>query len=264
MKIFFKILFWIFWLSLGFILHCTFISYFEDKDTRAGLSVLLVFWWGITIIIFAALIKLKQYRKVHPALTKEQKQKIKQMRDEEKYRNSAEYKKKYVSEVEIENSYFGNGVLLKNSEDPENVCYTDIDSGFDRIFDSFGKKSDTPCDLYEFIVKEDNIQYVLSSLEKIYKNSDQIMEKCYDELYKEIVHFFEDVCEWDVSLKKEFNLEYLKKNWCIYGLDIDDDGIGFSIGINASDQKEANSYFSIIISVAYSTLEPEVSFNVVW
>ena len=119
MKIFFKILFWIFWLSLGFILHWTFISYFEDKDTRAGLSVLLVFWWGITIIIFAALIKLKQYRKVHPALTKEQKQKIKQMRDEEKYRNSAEYKKKYVSEVEIENSYFGNGVLLKNSEDPE-------------------------------------------------------------------------------------------------------------------------------------------------
>ena len=59
----------------------------------------------------------------------------------------------------------------------ETIIYKDIKSGFDRLFDSFGKKSDDPCDLYEFIVEEDNIDYVLASLEKIYKKTDQIMEK---------------------------------------------------------------------------------------
>ena len=65
--------------------------------------------------------------------------------------------KKDLSDVEIENSYFGNGILVKDSSS-EPHCYRDIKSGFDGI-DSFGKKSDITYDLHEFIVKEDNIDH---------------------------------------------------------------------------------------------------------
>jgi hypothetical protein len=262
MKIFLKIILWTFWLILGFILHGAFISYFDDKDTRAGFLVFLVLWWGITIIIISALVKWKQYRKLHPALTKEQKQNIKQIKEKEKYRKSAEYKQKYLSEVEIENSYFGKGVLLKNLENPDDICFTDIKSGFDRIFDSFGKKSDDSCDFYEFIVKEDNINYVLTSLEKIYKKSAHIMEECYDKMYKDIVEFFEENC--GERLKNEFNLDYLKENWYVKGLAIYDDHIEFSIGIDAAENHEHDNYYDIYICVDFSTQEAEVTFNVVW
>ena len=166
--------------------------------------------------------------------------------------------KKSFTDVEINNSYFGNGVLVKdsNSEPP---CYKDIKSGFDGI-DSFGKKSDIPYDLHEFIVKEDNIDYVLVSLEKIYKKSDQIMEGCYDEIYNEIIKFFED----GSCLKNEFNLDYLKENWYVSGIAIYDDNVEFSIGINAAENHEDDSNYEIMISVEYDTQEAEISFNVVW
>lgn len=258
MKIIFKIIFWTFWLTLGFIFHGVFISYFDDKDMMLFCLLVLAFWWGITGII--TLVKWKKHRKENPALTKEQKNK--QINKKIKYRNSTEDKKKYLAEVELENSYFGKGILLKNSENPENIYYTDIKSGFDRIFDSFGKKSDTPCDLYEFIVKEDNIDYVLTSLEKIYKKANQIMEECYSTIYKEIIKFFEEDC--NESLKNEFNLDYLKKNWYNSGVQIYDDSIIFFIGIKAAENSEADSYYQISILVDYSTQEAQVSFEVVW
>jgi hypothetical protein len=166
--------------------------------------------------------------------------------------------KKSFTDVEIKNSYFGNGILVKdsNSEPP---CYKDIKSGFDGI-DSFGKKCDIPYDLHEFIVKEDNIDYVLASLEKIYKKSDQIMEGCYDEIYNEIINFFED----GRCLKNEFNPDYLKENWYVSGIAIYDDNVEFSIGINAAENHEEDSYYEIMISVEYDTQEAEISFNVVW
>lgn len=81
--------------------------------------------------------------------------------------------KKILSAVEIENSYFGNGVLVKDSSS-DDICYIDVLSGLH--FSSFGKKKTASCDLSEFLVKEDNIDYVLASLEKIYEKSDRIME----------------------------------------------------------------------------------------
>ena len=166
--------------------------------------------------------------------------------------------KKNLSDVEIENSYFGNGILIKDSSF-EPPCYTDIKSGFDGI-DSFGKKNDTAYDLYEFIVREDNIDYVFTSLEKIYKKSDQIMEECCNEIYNEITKFFED----GKSLKSEFNLDYFKGNWYVYGVAIYDDHVEFSIGINAAENPEEDSYYNKIINVEYETQEAEVSFNIVW
>ena len=262
MKTFLKICFWTLWTSLGFILHGVFFSHLDDEEMRMVYLMFLVLWWGITIIIISALVKLKQYRKLHPALTKEQKQKIKQIRDKEEYRRSAEYKQKNLSEVEFENAYFGKGVLLKNSEKPDDICYTDIESGFDRIYNSFCKNSNDSCDLYEFIVKEDNIENVISSLEKIYKNSDQIMEACYEEIYKDIVDFFEKTC--GESLKKEFNLDYLKENWYVNGLAVYDDDIEICIGIKAAENPDHDHYYEIYVSVDYSTQEPSVSFNIVW
>ena len=261
MKTFLKILFWTFWLSLGFVLHGVLISNFGDEDLMPVFCVFVVLWWGTTIVIISALVKWKQYRKTHPALTKEQKQKRKQIEKEREYRNSAEYKKKYFTDVEFENHYFGKGVLVKDSSS-ENICYTDIKSGFDRLFDSFGKKSDDSCDFYEFIVKGDNIEYVIASLEEIYKKSDLIMEKCYNEIYKEIVDFFEKNC--GERLKSEFNLEYLKENWYVNGLAIYDDHVEYSIGIKAAENPEHDRYYDIYVLVDYSTQEPEVSFNVVW
>ena len=166
--------------------------------------------------------------------------------------------KKNVSDVEIENSYFGNGILVKDSSS-EPTCYKDIKSGFDGI-DSFGRKSDIPYDLHEFIVKENNIDYVFTSLEKIYKKSDQIMEGCYDEIYNEIIKFFED----GRCLKNEFNLDYLKENWYVTGIAIYDDYVEFSIAINAAENHEEDSYYEIIIFVEYDTQEAEVTFNIVW
>ena len=88
------------------------------------------------------------------------------------------------------------------------------------------------------------------------------MEECYDKIYKEIVEFFENVC--DENLKDEFDLDYLKENWYVYGLAIYDDYMELSIGIKAAENSEADSYFDILILVEYSTQEPEVSFEVVW
>ena len=253
MKIFLRIflgILLIFWILLGVLFHVLFFyglfcSPFEAEDKALTFFCLFlaVLWWGIT----AVLIKWKKEDKT----------------EREQKRKAEEYKKKYISDVEIENPYFGNGVLVKDSGS-DNICYTDIKSGFDRIFDSFGKKSDSGCDLYEFIVREDNIEYVLASLEEIYKRSGQIMEECYDKIYKEIIEFFEASHGGGECLKKEFNLDYLKENWYVIGLAIEDDGINFSIGIDAAENPEDNSYYEIIIDVDYNTQEAEVSFNVVW
>ena len=135
-----------------------------------------------------------------PALTKEQK-------EIEKKLNSLKYdNKKSLVAVEYENSYFGKGILVKNTSS-DDVCFIDILGGFGNH--SFGDKPDAFYDLYEFIVKEDNIDHVFSSMESIYKKSDQIMEECYDEIYKEIVKFFEENrgSDWDIRLKEEFSLE---------------------------------------------------------
>ena len=263
MKTFLKVAFWTFLptLFLGFGLYGVFSPHLDDIDRWLVYFLLLFLWWELSILIVSIIVKWKKYRKDNPPMSKEQKQWLKQIEKKRKYRNSKEFKQKYISEAEIENAYFGNGVLVKDSS-PEYNCYTDIKSGFDRLFDSFGKKSDRPCDLSEFIVKEDNIEYVLASLEKIYKNSGQIMEECYDEIYKEIVEFFENICE--ESLKKEFDLDYLKENWRIYSIAIEDDAVQFDIGIDAAEDPDADSYYDIIISVGYDTLKPSVSFNVVW
>lgn len=270
MKIFKKIVFWTFWptLILGIVLYGAFFSHIDDFESKLAYYLFLLLCWEFLVLIISIIVKWKQYRKVNPALTKEQKQRLKQWNKEEKYRNSAEYKKKYFSDVEIENSYFGNGVLVKDSSS-ETICYTNIKSGFDRLFDSFGKKfdslgkeSDNSCDLHEFIVQENNIEYVLASLEKIYKRSYQIMEECYDDIYKELVDFLDDTC--DDSLKDDYNLAYLKENWYLYGIAIYDDYAEFTIGIDAAKNKEDDSNYDIIVSVDYDTLEPSVSFNVVW
>ena len=158
-------------------------------------------------------------------------------------------------------AYFGNGILIKDSG-TENIYYKDIKSGFDRMFDSFGKKSDSPYDLYEIIVQEGNIEYVLASLEKIYEKADQIMDECYDEIYKELVEFLNGTC--DDCLKDDFTLEYLKENWNVYGIAIYDDYVEFTIGVDAAKDPENDSDYNITIIVDFATLKPEASFNVVW
>ena len=256
MQLFFKVVFFTVWYSLGFIFIFLSLLY-SDGFLLAAFAV----WFAITAI--ALLVKWIKYRKENPPPTKEQKQRLKQWEKERKYRNSEEFKKKYISEVEIENSYFGNGVFVKDSSG-ETIGYIDIKSGFDRMFDSFGKKSDSPYDLYEFIVREDNIEYVLASLEKIYRKADQIMEECYDKMYNEIIEFFENITDGDKRLKDEFDMAYLKENWYINGMSVDDDRAEFSLGINAAKDPEDDSNYVIIIFVDYDTQEPEVSFEVVW
>ena len=194
------------------------------------------------------------------ALTKEQKQIEKKLNN----LNHLKYgDKKTLSAVEIENSYFGNGILVKDTSSKD-VCYIDILSGFGNH--SFGDKPDASYNLYEFNVREDNIDYVFNSMESIYKKSDQIMEECYDEIYKEIVAFFEENSDsdWDIRLKNEFSLEYLKENWYVEGLTVNDDCIEISIGIKAAENPEHDGFYNVNIFVDYSTQEPEVSFDIVW
>lgn len=246
MKIIFRIIVGIvliLWIIFGLILHGLVLSFFNDKEIALTIFcfVLTLVWWGISVLITRVLIEWKK--------------------ESVQERKAEEYKKKYLSDVEIENAYFGNGILVKDSGS-ENIYYKDIKSGFDRMFDSFGKKSDDPYDLYEVIVNEDQIGYVLSSLEKIYKKSNQIMEECCDEIYKELVEFLNGTC--DDCLKDDFDLAYLKENWYVYGIAIYDDGVEFSIGINAAKNPDDDSNYDIIISVGYDKQEPEVSFNVVW
>ncbi len=193
-------------------------------------------------------------------LTKEQKQIEKKLKN----LNHLKYgDKKILSAVEIENSYFGNGILVKDTSSKD-AYYIDKLFGFGNH--SFGDKPDASYDLYEIMVREDNIDYVFDSMESIYKKSDQIMEECYDEIYKEITTFFEDNSgsDWDICLKSEFSIEYLKENWYVMGLSINDDRIEISIGINAAENPEHDELYNVSIFVDYSTQEPEVSFDIVW
>ena len=203
-------------------------------------------------------------KKEDSGLTKEQKQKNKEIEKKLKNLNHLRYgDKKTLSAVEYENSYFGNGILVKDTSS-EDVCYIDILGGFGNH--SFGDKPDAEYDLHEFIVKEDNIDYVFASMESIYKKSDQIMEQCYDEIYKEIAKFFEDNSgsDWDIHLKDEFSLEYLKENWYVKGLAINDDNIEIAIGIKAAANREHDGFYNVSIFVDYSTQEPRVEFSIVW
>lgn len=191
-------------------------------------------------------------------LTEEQKEKKKQIDSRIKHLKSIKhlnYKNEDLSGVEIENSYFGNGILIKTSGS-EKPFYIDVVSGFDK--NSFGKKNAT-YDIYEFLVDEDNLDYVLASLEKIYRNDDQIMEAYYDEIYNDFIEFFKDYSE--ESLKKEFSLEYLKAKWYVRGVAIYDDHVEIFIGVDAMEDPEAIIDFDIIITVEYSTLEPSLSFD---
>ena len=194
------------------------------------------------------------------ALTKENKQIEKKLKN----LNHLKYgDKKTLSAVEIENSYFGNGVLVKDTSSKD-VCYIDILGGFGNH--SFGDKPDASYGIYEIAVREDNIDHVFASMESIYKKSDQIMEECYDEIYKEIVKFFEENSgsDWDIRLKDEFCLEYLKENWYVKGLAINDDDIEIAIGIKAAENREHDGFYNVSIFVDFSTQEPRVSFDIVW
>ena len=194
------------------------------------------------------------------ALTKEQKQIEKKL----KKLNHMKYgDKKTLSAVRIENPYFGNGFLVKDTSSKD-ACYIDILGGFGNH--SFGDKPDASYNLYDFNVREDNIDYVFTSMESIYKKSNQIMEECYDEIYKEIINFFEENSgsDWDIRLKNEFSLEYLKDNWYVTGLAINDDHIEISIGIEAAENSEHDDFYNVSIFVDYSTQEPDVSFDIVW
>lgn len=202
----------------------------------------------------------KMFNAEKTALTKEQKEiekKIKRL-------NQLQYdNKKILSPVSIENSYFGNGILVKDSTS-ENACYIWLLSGFNNH--SFGDKSDDSYDLYDILIQEDNLDYVLTSLEQIYTKSDQIMEECYDEIYKEILKFFEENSgsDWDIRLKDEFDLEYLKENWYVKGVAIYDDHVEISIGIKAANNPEHDGFYDINLFVDYSSQEPDVSFDIVW
>ena len=171
--------------------------------------------------------------------------------------------KKTLSAVEIKNMYFGNGILVKDTSSKD-ACYIDILCGFGNH--SFGDKPDSSYNLYDFNVREDNIDYVFTSMESIYKKSNQIMEECYDEIYKEIINFFEENSgsDWDIRLKNEFSLEYLKENWYVAGLAVNDDCIDISIGIKAAENPEHDGFYNVSIFVDYSTQEPSVSFDIVW
>ena len=171
--------------------------------------------------------------------------------------------KKTLSAVEIKNMYFGNGILVKDTSSKD-ACYIDILCGFGNH--SFGHKPDASYNLYDFNVREDNIDYVFTSMESIYKKSNQIMEECYEEIYKEIIKFFEENSgsDWDIRLKNEFSLEYLKENWYVTGLAINDDCIEISIGIKAAENPEHDGFYNVSIFVDYSTQEPDVSFDIVW
>ena len=171
--------------------------------------------------------------------------------------------KKTLSAVEIKNMYFGNGILVKDTSSKD-ACYIDILCGFDNH--SFGDKPDASYNLYDFNVREGNIEYVFTSMESIYKKSNQIMEECYDEIYEEIIKFFEENSgsDWDIRLKNEFSLEYLKENWYVAGLAVNDDCIEISIGIKAAENPEHDGFYNVSIFVDYSTQEPSVSFDIVW
>ena len=124
MKIVFRIIVGIIlllWIVFGLILHGLVYSFFNDKEVALTIFCLILSlaWWGISVLIARVLVEWH----------KESKQE----------RKAAEYKKKYLSDVEIENSYFGNGILVKDSGS-QTIIYKDIKSGFDRLFDSFGKK----------------------------------------------------------------------------------------------------------------------------
>ena len=130
------------------------------------------------------------------------------------------------------------------------------------MFDSFGRTRHGSCDLYEFIVKEENIEYVLASLQKIYEKADQIMDEWYDDIYKELVEFLNGTC--DDCLKDDFDLAYLKENWYVYGIAVYDDYVDITIDVDAAKDPENDSDYNITIIVDFATLESEVSFDVVW
>ena len=90
--------------------------------------------------------------------------------------------------------------------------------------------------------------------------------KKYSEIYKEIAKFFEDNSgsDWDIRLKDEFSLEYLKENWYVKGLAINDDNIEIAIGIKAAANREHDGFYNVSIFVDYSTQKPRVEFSIVW
>lgn len=165
--------------------------------------------------------------------------------------------KKKLSAVEIDNPYFGKGVLVKDSSS-EKACYIILLSGFGNH--SFGDKPNASYDLYEINIQEDNLDYVLTSLEQIYKKADLIMEGLYDEIYKEIIAYFEAHSDndRDIRLKNEFSLDYLKENWRVNGVSIYGDHVEISIGINAAEDPEGDVFYDVYVSVDYSTQEPSL------
>ena len=86
---FWKVILWTALLHSGFVIHLLLFCYFDNQELRSVLLVLLVLWWIITAII--AFVKWKEYRKVNPAMTKEEKQRLKEIEK----KTLAEYKKMF-------------------------------------------------------------------------------------------------------------------------------------------------------------------------
>ena len=105
--------------------------------------------------------------------------------------------------------------MIKHSK-YEDASYIDVVCGFDSK--SFGKKNDSTYDIYEFIVKEDNLDYVLASLEKIYRNDDQIMEACYISV-KLTTRYDSEPCPTVLDINRECPFSLAFSGFAVYGKD---------------------------------------------
>lgn len=252
MKKFFQVVFWTFWLTIGLIFNGALFMSFNEKDIFEVMIVFTGIWWGITIII--ALIKWIIYRKENPKMSKETKEFYKKMQ----YEKTKEYKEKYCTEIEISHNFFGKGILLK---DNEKELYTEIKSGFDVLFNYLKKKEEKSYDIFEFLVKPDNLNNVLNSMEKIYIDFNKTLEGFYDTIYNEIIKFYENNTQ---LLNKDFSLQYLKENWYVIGMQIEDDVFNVFLGVDAGNNHEFDSNYEIEVIFDLQNQSADLSFNVVW
>lgn len=210
--------------------------------------------------------------------------KYKKEEAERKRKQEKENKKNRRTSVKFEHSYFGKGSLIKETRsetkfDPEDLKvvngtfkipqgphetelvtrFVGLESGFEKIFESFGKHNDAYCDMGELDVREENIEHVFDSLQKVYERFEQIMEGCYDEMYELITREVEE--GWGERLKPEFDLEYLKENWKVYCIDIYDGSAVYYIKVDAAEDPKTDHTYSVSIVVDYSTLTGRVDID---
>lgn len=168
MKTFLKVIFGTLWGCVLLFFLCAFPAGCENRDPSMFVfgAVFSAIWLAITLGVYAIYCKRTDGYYFGVPMDKETRKRLRALKKQKKYESSKKYRDEFISVFELEHPYFGKCVFEKDS----NHKTLKFIEGMDV---PFGKNTRADFDM---LISEDKLDFIMSALEKIYRDIDKTIE----------------------------------------------------------------------------------------